>query len=128
MSYDKIVSFSDLIGKTFTKVEQVDEAIHFVTEEGSYILRHEPECCESVNLVDVAGNLGDLVDLPVLSAEESFKYSGDDEDDKGYSSQTWSFYRVTTFAGTVVIQFHGESNGYYNETATFSFSPKAKQT
>lgn len=111
--------FSALKGKTFTKVEQVEDEIHFVTEEGNYILSHVPDCCESVNLVDIAGNLSDLVGLPVLNAEESFKEGGNCNE-----SQTWSFYRITTFAGTVVIQFHGESNGYYNETATLCHYPK----
>jgi hypothetical protein len=117
------MNFSDLIGKTLTKVEKGDDYILFTaTDERSYRLYHSQDCCESVNVEDVAGDLDDLVGSPILTAEESTSNTDPDGYKRDYppESVTWTFYRIGTIKGSVVIRFLGESNGYYSESVEFA--------
>ena len=118
------MNFSDLKGKTLTRAEKVrDDRMLFEDSDGkTYALYHSQDCCESVNIEDVSGDLSDLVDSPILIAEES----SSNTDPEGYKrdwppeSVTWTFYRIGTIKGTVVIRWLGESNGYYSESVEFA--------
>lgn len=109
----------EMLGKTMASVRQVDnESILFVDDVGiEYSLHHDQDCCESVYVEDVVGNLEDLVGSPLVMAEE--EYSSDDAKDKEYPDEsfTWTFYKFATVKGYVTIRFYGCSNGYYGETA-----------
>jgi len=119
--------FSDLVGKIFTDVK-VDEngggrfnssAVVFIGSE-SFALGYHGDCCASCDVKQIDGDLEDLIGTPILSAEETFS----DEPPSGpdyehLDSWTWTFYNIRTIKGTVTIQFWGESNGYYSETASF---------
>jgi hypothetical protein len=74
-----------------------------------------------VSVEDVAGDLQDLIGSPVLFADE--RTSNDPEPGQGekgeYDSYTWTFYRIGTVKGTVVIRWYGSSNGYYSERVSF---------
>lgn len=118
------VKFGDLVGKTLSSVnQQDDERITFTTVDGeSYLMYHRQDCCESVTIEDVNGDLNDLVGTPILFAEESS--SNDRPPDVpapeyGDDSETWTFYRIGTVKGTVVIRWYGSSNGYYSESVDF---------
>lgn len=102
-----------LIGQTFDKVVSDDDGVRFY--QGNlkrFSLHHEQDCCESVYLEDVAGDLQDLVGTPILLSEESYEHG-----EEGHESATWSFYKLATVKGHVTIRFFGSSNGYYGETA-----------
>jgi hypothetical protein len=90
-----------------------DEVLYFVTDGGIFKMYHEQDCCESVGIEDVVGDLRDLVGEKILTAEESSN-AGTDEESGGESS-TWTFYRLGTSKGDVVIRWFGQSNGYYSE-------------
>lgn len=108
----------DLIGKTFTEVRRGEDSVRFVGEK-SYALYHEQDCCESVYLDDVVGDLVDLVGTPILSAYE--ETNSDNPKTHGKykpDSFTWTFYRIATAKGTVTLRFYGESNGYYSESVS----------
>lgn len=115
--------FSDLRGKTCTRVEQVgDDRIEFDCADGhKFLLLHHQDCCESVVVESVTGDLADLVGTPILLAEEA--ESGDDppgyKADYTEESQTWTFYKLRTIKGSVDIRWHGTSNGYYSESVDF---------
>ncbi|OGO27211.1 MAG: hypothetical protein A2W33_04335 [Chloroflexi bacterium RBG_16_52_11] len=124
---EEIVPFDTFIGKTFTSVENTGLAILFTAPDYQFALTHDQHCCEDVRVHDVNGDLSDLVDVPIEIAEESSYVSpGDhriddpsgtpcdplDEDDSSY---TWTFYRLGTSKGPVIIRFYGTSNGYYSE-------------
>lgn len=107
---------SVLLGKTLTSVEQqCDDEILFVTESGeSYLMYHEQDCCESVEIEEVIGDLKDLVGSPITMAEEVTQ-QGESE----WGSQTWTFYKFATNKGYVTLRWLGESNGYYSESVYF---------
>lgn len=57
------VKFEDLLGKTLVKcyMNNLDSEIMFVDNEGhSYKLYHEQDCCESVYIEDINGELENL--------------------------------------------------------------------
>ncbi len=118
-----MAEFSDLQGKTLTKVEQIgDDVIRFEAEGGRvYQLSHSQYCCETVVVESIAGDLTDLVGTPILLAEEATS----SDDPPGYvheyqpESQTWTFYKLRTIKGSVDIRWHGTSNGYYSERVDF---------
>lgn len=107
------MNFVELVGKVFIDVQKTEDAVIFtVSNTEKYSLHHSQDCCESVWLEDVCGDLADLVGKPILSAEESCENNPDASD-----SGTFSFYSLRTFNGDVTFRFCGESNGYYSETA-----------
>lgn len=116
-----IESFEDLVGHTLLS------AAHVVNRSGEHefrmsltdgrvaVLYHGQDCCERVALGEVHGDLGDIVDAPILRAEESVSGPHETEDGTG----TWTFYRLTTAKGHVTLRWCGESNGYYSESVDF---------
>lgn len=128
-SYDSRTDVTELIGKTFTSVERSDddEELVFTAANGDrYVMCHDQDCCESVGLYDVCGDLSDLVDSPILRASEdsnSKEYPEGIEKPEYTDSFTWTFYRISTIKGTVTLRWLGESNGYYSESVDLYKEP-----
>lgn len=118
-------SFEELNGKTLTEIrgcEVGNDQINFVCQDGDeYILYHSQDCCESVSIEDICGDIEDLLNEPILLAEEVT--SGDNPEGvkvpKYQDSFTWTFYKLATNKGYVTIRWYGSSNGYYSETVSF---------
>lgn len=118
----KLQKFSDLAGVTLVKVENKgDESLELTAADGrSFSLYHSQDCCESVSIEDIAGDLNDLIGSPIVFAEESTSSENPPDIKKDYQdSFTWTFYRLGTVKGTVVVRWYGESNGYYSESVDF---------
>lgn len=124
MSYwNDDVPFTELIGKTLVSVNKTDDEIVFKATDGSeYKMHHYQDCCETVYVESVVGDLNDLIGSPILRAEEAVS----DQDPDGYAnanewreSFTWTFYKLATRKGYVDIRWLGESNGYYSESVSF---------
>lgn len=118
------MEFKKLLGKTLASCEGKigDEQMIFTTKKGKkYLLLHHQDCCESVSINDICGDLNDLVNSPIIQADEETS----DKDPKDFKrkyppeSMTWTFYRLATKKGQVVIRWLGESNGYYSEKVDF---------
>jgi hypothetical protein len=120
MSY---VDFSVLKGKTLTEIRDLDNRLDFYTEdEKHYSMYHSQDCCESVYIESITGDLKDLIGTPILVADESVNRDKHPEDSKKSSdifyddSFTWTFYKLDTIKGGVTIRWYGSSNGYYSES------------
>lgn len=109
-----------LKGKTLTSVAKLEdgERLVFTVDDGTaYQMFHHQDCCESVRLEEVIGNLDDLVGSPILEAEE---VSSDGHPAPEHAeSYTWTFYKLGTSRGHVTLRWLGESNGYYSESVDF---------
>lgn len=118
--------FAALLGETIASITGAvpnSEQVEIVTASGRrFEMYHWQDCCESVVVNDVAGDVADLLGGVVVIAEEGsnderpadlppLEYTPD--------SQTWTFYRIAAGRGTVVIRWLGESNGYYSEEVSF---------
>lgn len=121
--------FEDLTGKTLISVEKIDcedgDEIKFIADDGSeFKLFHSQDCCESVTVESITGDLSDLVGSPILKAEEATS----DKNPEGFhaseyqDSFTWTFYKLATAKGYVDIRWLGESNGYYSESVSFGMT------
>lgn len=112
--------FADLLGKTLTRVEQIDDdRIQFETEDGKSYALYCQDCCESVTAEDISGDLADLIGTPILLAEEATSDVPPPGSERG-ESDTWTFYKLSTIKGSVDIRWHGTSNGYYSESVDFA--------
>ena len=121
MTYSPDAEFAELIGKRITSVDGLSvgsEEVTITCEDGSvYRMVHHQDCCESVKVEDIAGDVSDLVGLVVDARQES---NSDNPPEKDYiDCFTWTFYIVQTDKGAVTIRWLGESNGYYSEKAYF---------
>jgi len=114
-------ALEELVGKTLAAVTQDGRAsIDFVTTTGDrYRMHHRPDCCESVEIEDVAGDLQDLVGTPIVMAEASTNSGDPKQQDYQDASFTWTFYKLATARGHVTIRWYGSSNGYYSEGVDF---------
>lgn len=115
--------FKELVGKTLVSVEtnKENDEITFTTNEcEKFLMYHNQDCCESVSIEDINGDLEDLIGTPILLAEEVTSEENPDGVIKEYQdSFTWTFYKLATIKGYVDIRWYGESNGYYSEDVSF---------
>lgn len=114
----------ELLGKTLTGIKENKDQIEFITDtEDKYLMYHEQDCCESVYIEDICGDLNDLLNSEILEAEDisgtmEIPYSKKEYDP--YESVTWTFYKIGTRKGSVTIRWCGSSNGYYSESVDFA--------
>jgi hypothetical protein len=115
------VKVQDLLGKTLSSVDVGKDEITFTLDDGKqYKMLHVQDCCESVEVEDVIGDINDLVGAPLLMAEEVESNENPEGVTKEYQdSLTWTFYKFATIKGYVTIRWYGESNGYYSESVDF---------
>lgn len=120
-------SMQDMIGRVFTSVVGGigDDQLTFTCAEGDFVLYHSQDCCESVRIEDITGDLQDLIGSPILMAEESISSETPEGHKHEYEpeSQTWTFYKLATIKGYVDIRWLGTSNGYYSESVDIQFLP-----
>jgi hypothetical protein len=118
MDWESGAKIEDMRGKVFTRVTGSVGGGEMVFENASerFVFFHYQDCCESVNINDIVGDLEDLAGEPLLIAEE---VSGATEpDEEHYESYTYTFYKFATRKGYVDVRWLGESNGYYSESVS----------
>jgi hypothetical protein len=125
------MNVNELIGKTLNKIERETHRLIFYCEDGSkFLMFHKQDCCESVAIDDINGDLEDLIGVPILKAEEVSNYEPKrlevieksnlkESCDDSYASHTWTFYKFATINGYVDVKWFGHSNGCYSEKVDF---------
>lgn len=115
-----------LIGKTLTDIvglHRNSDRVQFTADDGKeYCMFHDQDCCESVSIEDVCGNEADLLGTPIVEASERTSetfFNPEDRNRDPDGAQLWTFYRISTITGTVVIRWYGRSNGYYGVSVSF---------
>lgn len=107
----------EMLGATMFSVvgEKGGATLVFKATDGrTFTFYHEQECCESVEIEDICGDLSDLIGSPITLAEESSN-SDDPKQSEYDESWTWTFYRFGTSKGIVTVRWYGCSSGYYGE-------------
>jgi hypothetical protein len=115
----EVETFADLVGCVLSRVtvnSERDEVVFALEDGRSFKLYHEQDCCESVTISDMEGTVEDLIGEVVLAVEDGREATADEASESG----TWTFYRIGTIKGTVVLRWLGQSNGYYSESVCFS--------
>lgn len=110
--------FDEIIGKIFVSISASfdDATVTFKTDEGKvYVMYHERDCCESVILQEVIGDIRWLANSPIIRAERRWNIGRNDDNE----SSTWTFYEMSTLEGSVTFRWYGTSNGYYSEDVSF---------
>lgn len=116
-------NFEDLKGMILKEIkvhkengdENGDRIVFTSNDDRIFVMRHKQDCCETVEIESIDGDLHDLIGVPILVAEEN---SNADEDSE-YDSATWTFYKLATKNGYVDIRWFGHSNGSYSERVDF---------
>ena len=121
MDYRNIVDtqrgMEQMLGKTFVRISGAvgGYEMTFETANGErFMFAHQQDCCESVDINDITGDLQDLCGEPMLVAEE-VRGATPEPDEEHYESYTYTFYKFATRKGYVDVRWLGESNGYYSE-------------
>lgn len=96
--------------------------IYFYFDDNSNLtMFHEQDCCEYVTVDDIDGDESDLIDSTIISIELVTNRNTDFKDEYD-DSCTWSFYKIKTTKGYVVIKWYGTSNGFYSETVDIEYN------
>lgn len=117
------MNWHDLIGQTITEISAPigDAEILIRTAQGGIRAFHEVDCCESVDLMRVDGDVETLIGGVVTMAEDDTGCVPPDWAEKAYEGEsvTWTKLTLGTASGSVHFWVCGSSNGYYSETLEF---------
>lgn len=111
--------FEEMIGAVIVSIEKSIDELKFHAKDGRiFKFFHYQSCCENVEIEDIAGDLDDLLNTPLVMAES---VSNMEEPKLEFTpeSYTWTFYRFGTNKGSVTVRWLGTSNGYYSESVSF---------
>lgn len=125
MTIETPVPIDVIVGLTlreFNEAEKGSQRIVLLTACGrAFSMLHHDLCSEEVSLDDIEGDISDIVGSPITMAEKTTSPDtpSNAQDRLTQLSQTWTFYRIGTVKGMVVLRWFGESNGYYSEEVDF---------
>ena len=114
-------SMAVMVGKVFTSVTETGDTMVFENATGRYVFFHSQDCCESVRINDIVGDLSDLENEVLMVAEEVSGETPSDFEEDYHESVTWTFYKFATRRGYVDVRWLGESNGYYSESVNLGY-------
>ena len=110
--------YDELLGKTIVRAAASNDEFYLLFDDNTYFrLYHEQCCCETVELIDVDGDIEDLVGGTLREAEvvthewETSNY------------ERWTYYKFGTQKGGVSLRWYGSHNGYYSNTVDEASGP-----
>ena len=109
----------DIKGAIIIKIEGLEKdssQIVISTDKGVYIMSHDQDCCESVDVDDIIGELKEGATIYGFNCTTNIDAPSKHESDESY---TWTFYTIATSKGYCDIKWYGSSNGYYSERVDF---------
>ena len=115
----------DLIGKTLVDISINDEKdeIRFTDDTGkSWRMYHSQDCCETVKIEEIIGEIKDLIGSTIIEAEvvtHKNETPPEVNTPEYPDCYTWTFYKLGTQKGFVTLRWLGESNGWYSEEVSF---------
>lgn len=105
----------NFLHRTPLYINREDESITFYLDNAKSIrMYHSQDCCESVYIEDINGDLDSLLFKPILQADEKIS-TNEDSNSNTDGSFTWTFYTLANISSVVDIRWYGSSNGYYSE-------------
>lgn len=117
-----------VLGRTITRITGLkidsDTVKIFFGDEARLEMYHDQYCCEMVRIVDIIGDVEDIIGSPLTMFEEVTQ--SNEELAREYTEylndeHTWTFYKLATIKGYITIRWLGESNGYYSEKVTLDY-------
>jgi hypothetical protein len=112
--------FGSLAGQTIKRIDASvgGKVVIIETDNGAFRLHHIQDCCESVSVESIVGDLESVIGSVATLAEEDLESGG------GKYGCTWTRTKFFIEAGgnRVEIVFLGESNGYYSESVSIHFN------
>lgn len=125
-SNSKNIDISSLVGKTITSLywDQYKSELTMIDSDGIHHslggISGDGGC---VYVEDVNGNLDDLLNSPILMAEEKTAPADGSSIWSNYQDRHF-FYEIATIKGAVHMRFFGEAGAYYAAEAWFhSYKP-----
>lgn len=110
-------TIEELKGETLTLIErnQNEEIVLTCASGRRFRMFHDQDCCESVAIGSVDGDLHGLIGSAIIRAKEEPGH----EDGGKYESVTFTDFVLATETSEVTIHWIGESSGYYSESVEF---------
>ena len=112
------VNFFELKGqivKEIINLQEDNDEVFIRTNDGTYKLYHQQDCCEHVRIYNVIGNVADIIGEVVFAEEDAGANDPDWYKEDYHDSHTWTKYVLKTENASLEFWFLGESNGYYSE-------------
>lgn len=124
----KECSISELLGKTLVSIENKDNKyLEFKTTDGETFAMFDENSSfgndSGAELEDISGFLNDLLNHPILVAEErssdapSLKKENGEVDD--WYTTIWTFYELATIKGSVTLRWYCVASPYYAAKVNF---------
>ena len=106
-----------LKGETITEIigaEEGSKEVTILTKSGRrFQLYHQQDCCEHVSIQLIGGSVEDILNQEVTEATEIIT------DYPSGESATKTIFGLKANYSTLVIEWLGQSNGYYSESVSF---------
>ena len=83
-----------------------------------YRLIGEEDYGRCAELIDVVGELDDLIDSPILMSEVA---TNESPVQNGFMYSTWTFYKLATFNGYVTLRWCGSNDGWYSRAVAWEY-------
>lgn len=120
------MDIKELCGEILTNIDIDDDYILLTTVSGRKIqIFHYQDCCESVSIESVEGNIVNLTGKVLIDVSERIDDSDNPPKDCD-ESWTRTIHTFKTNDETVIVKWIGISNGYYSENVTIEEIGKIK--